>query len=100
MVKNHRVLAHVNNNEVYFQIHEVDYTDNVATSYTINPITVGGNDLNEIAWTLNKMQDAIKKPIIWSGDRFPNICRMKYTCVMCNRNTFDKPSAHKCQVVS
>lgn len=59
---NHRILAHKNNGEVYFQLHEVYYTNGVPNGYTADPITVGSETLEGMKWTLNKMQKAIKKP--------------------------------------
>ena len=36
---NYIILAHENNGEIYFQIHEVYYTNNTPNGYTANPIT-------------------------------------------------------------
>ena len=94
---NHRILAHENNGEVYFQLHEVYYKEEIPDGYTANPITVGSETLKGIKWTLNKMQEAVKKPILWAGEKFPNECKVKYTCDLCGRNTFDAPSPHKCR---
>ena len=47
---NHRILAHENNGEVYFQLHEVYYKDEVPDSYTANPITVGSESLKGIKY--------------------------------------------------
>jgi hypothetical protein len=94
---NHRILAHESKEEVYFQIHEVYYTDNKPDGYTANAVSVGGDTLKSINWTLNKMKEAIKKPVLWSGEKFPNECKVKYTCDLCGRNTFDVPSPHKCK---
>ena len=94
---NHRILAHENNGEVYFQLHEVYYKNEVTDGYTANPITVGSETLKGIKWTLNKMQEAVEKPILWAGEKFPNECKVKYICDLCGRNTFDAPSPHKCK---
>ena len=64
--------------------------------YTSNPITVGSETLKGIKCTLNKMQEAVKKPILWAGEKFPNEFKIKYTCDLCGRDTFDRPSPHKC----
>lgn len=99
MTWNYRILAHknVDNDEVYLQIHEVYYDqDNNPISYTENPITVGGEDINSIKWSLNKMQEAINKPIL-SVDNFPQICKVKYKCELCGRNNFDRKSPHNCK---
>lgn len=68
---NHRILAHENNGEIYFQLHEVYYTNEVPDGYTANPITVGSESIKGIKWTLNKMQEAIKKPVLWAGEKHP-----------------------------
>jgi hypothetical protein len=94
---NHRILAHENNGEVYFQLHEVYYKNEVPDGYTANPISVGSETLKGIKWTLNKMQEAVKKPILWACEKFPSECKVKYTCDLCGRNTFDAPSPHKCR---
>ena len=71
---NHRILAHENNGEIYFQLHEVYYTNEVPDGYTANPITVGSETIKGIKWTLNKMQEAIKKRILtlklYKNDKF------------------------------
>lgn len=69
---NYRILAHENNGEVYLQVHEVYYTNNIPDGYTSDPITVGSETLEGIEWTLNRMQEAVKKPVLWAGERFPN----------------------------
>jgi hypothetical protein len=68
---NYRLLAKKNGDNVYFQIHEVYYTDKKPTSYTSNPITIGGENLEEVAWSLKKIKKALKKPILWEGEKFP-----------------------------
>ena len=71
---NHRILAHEQHGEVYFQIHEVYYNeDGVPNGYTKNPIHVGGESLKAITWTLNKMKESRSKPILFAGDKFPQI---------------------------
>lgn len=94
---NYRILAHEHNGEVYLQIHEVYYNENnIPDSYTEKAVPVGGEDLKSITWTLNKMLECRTKPILWAGEKFPNECKIKYTCDLCGRNTFDRPSPHKC----
>lgn len=94
---NHRILAHEIKGEIYFQLHEVLYNDDIPYTYTVNPITVGSESLKGIKWTLNKMKEAVKKPILWAGEKFPNECNVKYTCDLCGRNAFDSPIPHKCK---
>ena len=69
---NHRIMATEYNGEVYFNIHEVYYDENGTPSgYTENPISVGGESVKSIRWTLNKMKECLKKPILYGDDRFP-----------------------------
>ncbi len=68
---NHRVLAHEQLGEVYLMIHEVYYTNEIPDTYTEDGIAVGGDNLKEIKWVLKKMNDCLKKPILWAGDKFP-----------------------------
>jgi hypothetical protein len=70
---NHRILAHKQEDgSVYLSIHEVYYTNGIPDSYTLNPITIGSEDLKGIKWTLNRMKECLKKPILWAGESFPN----------------------------
>lgn len=94
---NHRILAHEHNGEVYLQIHEVYYNEEgKPNGYTENPISVGSETVKGITWTLNKMLECRTKPILLAGEKFPKECKIKYTCDLCGRNTFDKPSPHNC----
>ena len=70
---NHRVLAHKHKDEVYFEIHEVLYDESgIPNGYTEKGITVGGETVKGMLWTLNKMKECLKKPILWAGEDFPN----------------------------
>lgn len=69
---NHRVLAHEHNGEIYLKIHDVYYNEaGIPNSYTENAVSVGGEDRQSIYWTIDKMRDCIKKPILFAGDKFP-----------------------------
>ncbi len=95
---NHRIMAHEHNGEIYLQIHEVYYNENgIPDSYTVSPVPVGAENLKGITWTLNKMLECRNKPILWAGPKFPKECKIKYTCDLCGRNTFNKPSPHICK---
>lgn len=97
MGRNHRILAHEHNGEVYLQIHEVYYDENGApNSYTEKAVFIGGEDLKSITWTLNKMLECRSKPILWAGEKFPNECKIRYTCNLCGRNKFNAPIPHNC----
>lgn len=41
------------------------------------------------------MLECRAKPILWAGEKFPNECKIKYTCDLCGRDTFDRPSPHE-----
>lgn len=69
---NHRVLAHKDGDDYYFQIHEVYYDENgIPNSYTANGVSVGGESLEAINWVLYKMRECINKPIL-SKENFPH----------------------------
>lgn len=92
---NHRIMAHDENNEIYLQIHDVYYDENnIPHSYTSKPVTIGGHNIKQIKQTLNKMLECTTKPILWAGDKFPNEVKVIYTCELCDRSTFDKPTSY------
>ena len=72
---NYRVLAHECSPEegidVYMQLHEVYYKEDVPDSYTVNSVSIGSENIKGMNWQLNKMKLALKKPILWAGDRWP-----------------------------
>ena len=95
---NHRVLAHKYKDEVYLQIHEVHYDkNNIPKDYTEKGVPIAGDSISSLKWTLTEMQKCLNKPILWAGEKFPSECKIKYTCKLCGRDTFDRPSAHKCK---
>lgn len=69
---NHRILAHKHDGEIYFQVHEVYYTNDIPDGYSINPVSISSETLDGISWQLDKMQECLKKPILWAGERFPS----------------------------
>lgn len=73
---NYRLMAKEYNGEVWFDIHEVYYKNDMPVSCSKEPVTVGGNSTNEIRESLSKMTECIEKPIIWYGDRFPKEYRI------------------------
>ena len=69
---NHRILAHKDGDETYYQIHEVYYDKNGnPESYTANGVSVGAESLEGINWVLDKMKECVNKPIL-SIEDFPN----------------------------
>jgi ribosomal protein L37AE/L43A len=72
---NHRVLVHTNpppfDNELSFIIHEVHYTDDVPRSYSATAATPGETSPYDLQVTLQRMAEALYKPILWAGEKFP-----------------------------
>jgi hypothetical protein len=73
---NHRILVteheYIGQMTKYFQIHEVYYdNEGKPNGYTANAIDVGGEDVESIEWTLNKMKEALTKPKLWGDNKFP-----------------------------
>jgi hypothetical protein len=57
---------------MYFEVYEVYYDkDGKPNGYTANPITIGGDSLEGLHWTADRIKEALSKPILWEGDRFP-----------------------------
>lgn len=74
---NHRILASEHKNEMYYQIYEVYYDDNgKPNSYTENPITIGGDNIESIKWQLDHISKCLDKPILSIKD-FPNEYKKK-----------------------
>ena len=69
---NHRVLAFPEDDEVYFQIHSVYYNkEGEANGYGAPAANVGGDNIKDLSWTLDKMKECLEKPILWGNQRFP-----------------------------
>lgn len=67
---NHRVFANEHKGEVYFTIHETYYNKKgIPNGYTESK-TIGAEDIKGLRWTLNKMKEALEKPIL-SINNFP-----------------------------
>lgn len=78
MTFNHRVLAHEHDGDVYFEIHEVYYNKKFKPIlHTENPVSVGGESIEEILWVLERMKSCLDKPILWAGDKFPKEYKAK-----------------------
>ena len=61
---NHRVIKTTSEYGYYYAIHEVHYTNDIPHSLTVDPISVGGEDVESIKWTLEKMLIATEKEVI------------------------------------
>lgn len=68
---NYRLMAIEHDDEIYIQVHEVYYEDDKPVSYTEGPITMGGENIGEIKWSIDKINEGLKKPTLWWGDKFP-----------------------------
>lgn len=74
---NHRILAteefHLNGeSEIVFSIHEVYYDkEGIPNGYTANPVKLSSDTLKGMKWTLKRIEECMKKPILRGDDRFP-----------------------------
>ena len=59
-----RVLQH----GAYYALHEVYYTDGVATTCSVDPIAIMGDDLSDLRGELNLMAEAFGKPVLPYSD--------------------------------
>jgi len=67
---NHRVLAFAEKHELLFEVCRVYYDDRKPMGYA-RSTTVFGETKKEIRWTLRHMRKALRNPILWGGERFP-----------------------------
>lgn len=98
MTWNHRVLAHKHvDDEVYFQVHEVNYCkEGKPVGYSENSISLEGEDIASIKWTLNYVNKSLLKPILWAGERFPEKVITIHKCLLCGRDNFKVKFPHNC----
>lgn len=70
---NFRVLAHLVGRTVVFQIHDVYYNDEDGSpeGYNMESAKLKTRDVKDFRLMLEKMYECLDKPILWSGDRFP-----------------------------
>jgi hypothetical protein len=58
--------------ELHFRIHEVHYDDDgKPKSYTTEAVCVAGENFEDMKWSIEKMLEALDKPVLWYGPRFP-----------------------------
>ncbi len=57
--------------EIELAVHEVYYDKEGNPNGYTKEKTVNGESTKSLRWSLNKMKDALKKPILWTGERFP-----------------------------
>ncbi len=78
---NHRVLKlHCKEyDEDYYEIRECHYEegtakDSIPYMWSTTPCTVGGDDPDDIRWTLNKMLECLDKPVLEEdGDKLREV---------------------------
>lgn len=69
---NYRIMAHLHDDTVYFNVHEVYYNKKgKPTSYTSTAVTVGGETVDELQQVLTRMTIGTGKPVLWAGEKFP-----------------------------
>ena len=74
---NHRILAHTDGEDWFFQIHEVSYDkQGNPNSYTEQGVSVGADSIEGIVWILDKMKECLNKPILSAVD-FPKEWNIK-----------------------
>ena len=62
---NHRLMKMKDEEDDFYQIHEVFYDkEGNVESYTKNGVTVGGKDIGEVKWVLLEMLAALDKPVL------------------------------------
>ena len=72
MTWNYRVIAFVEIDEVVLQICRVQYDeDNEPVGYADPSITLSTAGMKGLRWILSKQRDALKLPILYGGERFP-----------------------------
>jgi hypothetical protein len=69
---NYRVLAFENSEETIFAICEVYYNEKETPNGYADPNkTISDNGIKGLRWVLNKQKGALKKPILYGGEKFP-----------------------------
>ena len=72
MLWDYRLLAHEESGEIIFKIHVVHYDIYFKPiDYTKNSPSLSSENLNDLDLQLKRMNESVKKPILWSGDKFP-----------------------------
>ena len=61
---NYRVIKTKDGEDDYYQVHSCYYTDNKLDGTSVEPAKAAGNTLEELRADLQRMLDALDKPII------------------------------------
>lgn len=69
---NYRVLVTMDGDDHSFDIHEVHYNEHgLPCGHTKRGATVGSYHIDGIEDVLERMNEALEKPILWGDDKFP-----------------------------
>ena len=68
MTWNHRVIRHKQADEYWLGVHEVYYENGAPTMVTMEPVGVGGYDVDEIRQTIEWMMKSLDKPVLEYSD--------------------------------
>jgi hypothetical protein len=62
----YRVMRHETGEEDYFALHEVYcHPGSVeVSSWTLKPVDVGGSSIEALRWMLDRMREALEKPVL------------------------------------
>ena len=66
-------MAHQSANEVELRMHEMYFKNGEPDDCTMEAVTIAADDIKGIKWTLKMMKKALKEPVIWYGDRYPEV---------------------------
>lgn len=74
MTWNHRVIrGKYETGETYYAIHEVYYDEaGVPTNVTASPSAIMEESVEDIAWTLERIQKSLKLPVLDYEEDFPS----------------------------
>lgn len=76
---NYRILAIEILGDLSLQIHSVYYTDGVPDGYGETPAYAAGDSIGMVTADLQMMTQALSKPILWGGDKFPEVYSVSVT---------------------
>lgn len=68
---NYRVLYHNDEFEDYVSVHNVYYSGDTPVAYGDIPVPPVGSDLKELQSFIRFTEEALQKPILYAGERFP-----------------------------
>ncbi len=74
---NYRLLYHEDRDQL--QVHEVYYTDKNPDAWIEAEKAPIGDSIEEVNDVLTMMSGALKRPILYAGDRFPEVYSIGYS---------------------